>query len=163
MRNAKEIAGAGDDDEEVVAKHDEPWRDVTCKPRTASSLHDVERRRDEHVTAKCEDDSGRMQWTQPAEGRPGQIEVERGERQLQRDDQADRESRDAPEYRGNRREFDGTHIVIWLAVDRQRWRSNRAFVVAVDDGKYRRDAGCAEQVGVERVFRRVCFGRDDDR
>ncbi len=104
-----------------------------------------------------------MQWTQPAESRPGQIEVEGGERELQRDDQADCESRDAPEYCDSRRELDGTHIVIWLAVDRQGRCFNRAFVIAVDDGKYRRDAGGAEQVGVERVFRRVCFGRDDER
>ena len=103
LRDAEQIAGAGDDDEEVVAKHDEPGRDVACKPRAASPLHDVERRRDQHVAAEREDDSRGVQRPQPAEGRPGQIEIERGKRQLERDDQADRESRDAPEHRGNGR------------------------------------------------------------
>ena len=90
LRNAKKIAGAGDDDEEIVAKHDEPRRDVTGEPRTAGPLHDVERRRDQHVAAKRKDDRRCMQWTQPAEGGPGQIEIESGKRELQRDDQARR-------------------------------------------------------------------------
>ncbi len=43
LRDAEQIAGAGDDDEEVVAQNDEPRRDVASETGTACALHDIER------------------------------------------------------------------------------------------------------------------------
>ena len=42
LRDAEQIARAGDDDEEIVAKHDEPGRDLAGQPRAAGALHDIE-------------------------------------------------------------------------------------------------------------------------
>src|SRR6185312_13137812 len=46
LGNSKNISGAGDDDEEIVAKHDEPWRNIADKPGPTGSLHNVKRRPD---------------------------------------------------------------------------------------------------------------------
>lgn len=42
LRNSEQIAGAGDQDEEIVAEHDKPGREVACEANTAGFLDDVE-------------------------------------------------------------------------------------------------------------------------
>ena len=163
LRDAEQIAGAGDEDEEVVAEHDEPRREVADEPRAAGPLHHVERRRDQHVAAEREDDRGGVQRPDAAERDPRQIEIQDGKGQLQRRPQAHREAGDAPEHRGDGRELDRAEIVVRLAVDRERRQLRRPVVVAVEDLEDGRGAGGGKQIGVERVFGRVGFGRDDDR
>ena len=160
LRNAEQIAGAGNDDEEIVAEHDKPRRDLAGQPRAAGALHDIERRRDQHVAAKREDHRRCVQRPQAAEGDPGQIEIENRKCQLKRDVESDGEAGNAPEHGGDGRELDRPHVVVGLAIDRQRRRRCRALVVAIDDGKHRRDAGGRKEIGVERVFRRVGLGGD---
>ena len=162
LRDAEQIAGAGDDDEEVVAEHDKPWRDVAGEPRAARALHDIERRCDQHVAAEGEDHRRGVQRAQAAERDPGQIEIENRKCQLQRDVETDGEPGDAPEHRRNAGELDRAHIVVGLAIDGQR-RFGRPLVIAIDDGEHGRDAGGGKEIGVERIFRRVRFGGDDDR
>ena len=63
----------------------------------------------------------------------------------------------------DRRQLDGAHIVVRLAVDRQRHGFRRALEIAIDDRKHRGHASGGEKVGVESVFGRVGLGRDHDR
>ena len=163
LRDAEQIAGAGDDDEEIVAEHDEPRRQIAGEPRAAGALHDIERGGDQHVAAEGEDHRRGVQRAQAAERDPRQIEIEDRKGQFAGDVEADGEAGDAPEHGGDGRELDRAHVVVRLAVDGQRCRLGRAVVVAIDDGEHRRDAGGGEQIGVERVFRRIGLGRDHDR
>ena len=82
LGDAEQVAGAGDDDEEVVAEDDEPGREVAGQPRAAGALHDVERRRDQHVAAEGEDHRRGVQRAQAAEIGPGQVEVQGREGEL---------------------------------------------------------------------------------
>ena len=120
LRDAEQIAGAGDHDEEIVAEHDEPRRDVADEARATGALHHVERRRDQHVAAEREDHRGGVQRPDAAERHPGQIEVERRKGELERRPEPDREAGDAPEHRRDGRELDRAHVVVRLAVDRER-------------------------------------------
>ena len=122
LRDAEQIAGAGDDDEEIVAEHDEPRRQIADEPRARGALHDVERGGDQHVAAEGEDHRRRVQRTQAAEGGPRQIEIEDRQGELAGDVEADGEAGDAPEHGGDGREFDRAEIVVRLAVDGQRRR-----------------------------------------
>ena len=117
LGDAEQIAGAGDQDEEIVAEHDEPGREIAGKARAAGLLHDVERGRDQHVAAEGEDHRGGVQRPQPAEAGPGQIEVQRGPGQLRGDDEADEKAGNAPEHRHDGGELDRAHIVVRAAVD----------------------------------------------
>ena len=82
LGDAEQIAGAGDHDEEVVAEHDEPRREVAGEPRAAGALHDVERGGEQHVAAEREDHRRGVQRPQAAERDPRQVEVERREGEL---------------------------------------------------------------------------------
>src|SRR5450756_309252 len=42
LSDAEQIAGAGNENEEIVAEHDEPGRKVAGEPRAAGALHDIE-------------------------------------------------------------------------------------------------------------------------
>ena len=162
LRDAEQIAGAGDDDEEVVAEHHEPGRDVAGEPRAAGALHDVERGRDQHVAAEGEDHRRGVQRPDAAEREPRQVEIEHRKGELERGPEPDREARDAPEHRGDGRELHRPHIVVRLAVDLERRRRGRAIEVPVEDREDGRDAGRPEQKGVEGIFRRVRLGGDHD-
>jgi hypothetical protein len=70
--------------------------------RAGGALHDVEAGGDQRVAAEGEDHRRGVQRPQPPEGRPRQVEVERREGELQRDDDADEEAGDAPEHRSRR-------------------------------------------------------------
>jgi 23S rRNA (cytosine1962-C5)-methyltransferase len=106
LRDAEQVAGAGHDDEDVVAPHDEPRRPAAGEARVARALHHVERGREQHVAAEGEDHRRRVQRAKPAEARPGHIEVQRRKGQLPSDHDADEKAGDAPEYRGERGELD---------------------------------------------------------
>ncbi len=162
LGDAEQIAGAGDDDEEVVAEHDEPGRDVAGQPRARGALHDIERGGDQHIAAEGEDGGRGVQRPQAAEIDP-LVEIEQRKRQLEGDDDADGEGGDAPEHRRHAGELDRPQIVVGLAVDLERCRRGRAVVIAVDDDEHRGDAAGGEQIGMERVFRRIGLGGDDDR
>ena len=163
LRDAEQIAGAGDHDEEIVAEHDEPRRDVAGEPRAAGALHDIERGGEQHVAAEREDHRRGVQRPHAAERDPRQIEIEHRKGELERGPQADREAGDAPEHRGDGRELDRAHIVVGLAVDGERRQLGRAVEVAIDDREDRRDARGREQIGVEGIFRRVGVRRDHER
>ena len=67
LGDAEQIAGAGDQNEEVVAEHNEPGCDVANEPRSAGALHDVKRRRNEDIAAERKDDRRCVQRPQAAE------------------------------------------------------------------------------------------------
>jgi hypothetical protein len=52
LGDADEIAGSGDDDKEIVAKHDEPGRDIADEARPAGTLNDVERGCQQNIAAE---------------------------------------------------------------------------------------------------------------
>ena len=85
LRYAKEVAGAGNENEEIVAQHDEPWRQIAGETNPAGLLHDVERGRDQNIAAEREDHRGSVQGPQPAKTGPGQVEIESGPGELARD------------------------------------------------------------------------------
>ena len=106
LRDAKQIAGAGDEDEELIAPDDEPRRPPTGEARVRRALHDIERRRQKNVAAEGKDDRRSVQRPQPTEAGPRQIEIEHRQRQLPRQDVADDEAGNAPDDRRNGCDFD---------------------------------------------------------
>src|SRR5690606_39971464 len=54
--DAHQIAGRGQDDEEVIAQDHEPRRDLPGQPGAAGALHDMKRGGDQGIAAKPEDD-----------------------------------------------------------------------------------------------------------
>ena len=67
LGDAEQIAGTGDDDEEIVAKHDEPRGNVADETCATSALDHVERCSDQDVAAESKDDGGGVQRPQPTE------------------------------------------------------------------------------------------------
>lgn len=55
LRHTEQVARAGDDDEEIVAQHHEPRRQIARDACARGLLHDVERGREQHVAAEGED------------------------------------------------------------------------------------------------------------
>jgi hypothetical protein len=108
-------------------------------------------------------DGRSVQRAQATERKEREVEIEHRKGEFERDPQPDRESGDPPEHRRHGGELHRAHIVVRLAVDGQRRGFRRAFEIAVHDRKDRRNAAGGEQVGVERVFRRVGLGRDHNR
>ena len=161
LGDAEQIAGAGDQDEEVVAEDDEPRREIAGETHPAGLLHHIERGRDQHVAAEREDHRRSVQRPQAAEAGPGQIEIERRPRELRGDQQSDRKSGDAPEYRHDGRELDRTEIVVGPAVDLLRRQRRRTIEIAVEDRKDRREAGRAAERGMEGERRIQRLGRGE--
>ena len=161
LRDAEQIAGARDQDEEVIAEHDEPRRQIAGETRPAGLLNHIERGRDQHVAAEREDHGRGVQRPQAAEAGPRQVEIERRPGQLRRDQQPDRETGDPPEHRYDGRELDRTHIVVGPAVDFLRRQRGRAIEVPVQDRKDRRKAGGGAERGVEGKGRVERLGRTD--
>ena len=82
-RDAEQIARARDENEEIVAEHDEPWREIAGDARAARALHDVERGGEQNIAAESEDHRRGVQRPQTPEIDPGQIEIEKRESELQ--------------------------------------------------------------------------------
>ncbi|MFK4665430.1 hypothetical protein ABIF76_006284 [Bradyrhizobium ottawaense] len=161
LGDAEQIAGAGDENEEIVAHHDEPGREVAGEARAAGLLHHVERCADQHIAAEGEDHGGGVQRPQPAEAGPGQIEIQRGPGQLRGDDEADEEARDAPEHRHEGGELDRPHVVVGAAVDLRRRQRSRPVEVAIDDDEHCGKARCRTERGMEGERRIQRLGRGD--
>jgi hypothetical protein len=126
-------------------------------------LHDIHGRGDQDVAAEGEDDGRGVQRPQATERQEREVEIEHRKGEFERDPQPDRESGDPPEHRRHGGELHRAHIVVRLAVDGQRRGFRRALEIAIHDRKDRRHASGGEQVGMERVFRRVGLGRDHNR
>ena len=138
-------------DEEVVAEHDEPRREIAGEARAAGALHDIERGREQHVAAEGEDHRRGVQRPQAAEVEPGR-DVQPGKGEFEGDVDADRHARHAPEQRREGAELDGAEIVVRLAVDLER-RLRRPRRVALEDGEDARRGGDHAERHVERVGR----------
>ena len=143
--DAEQIAGAGDDNEEVVAEHDEPRRQVPRQARATGALHDVERRCEQHIAAESKDHRRGVKRTQAAEIEP-RGEVQPGISELEGDVDAHRHARNAPEQSGERSKLDGAEIIVRLAVDLERNRARRASVVAAENQEEARRARPARRV-----------------
>ena len=118
LGNAEQIAGAGDQDEEIVADDDEPGREISRRavPGRSSEPHRMSvaiSTLPPNAKITAEVCSGRR--------RPklvhGRSEIERRPRQLGSDQHSDRKSGDAPDHRHDGGELDRTHIVVGPAVD----------------------------------------------
>ena len=113
LRDAEQVAGAGNGDEELVAPDHEPGRPAAGEARVAGALHDIERGGEQHVAAEGEDHGRGVQRPQPAEAGPRQVEVERGEGELPGDDVADDEAGNAPDHGGDGGDLDGAvHVFV---------------------------------------------------
>ena len=141
LRHAEQIAGAGDQNEEVIADDDEPGREIARETHAAGLLNDIERGRDQHVAAEREDHRRSMQRPQPAKAGPWQVEIERRPCELRGDQQPDGEAGDAPKHRHHGRELDRAHIVVGPAVDFLRRQRRGTVEIAVHDRKHRPQAG----------------------
>ena len=137
----EQVAGARDQDEEIVAKHHEPRRQIAGEAHSARLLDDVERGGEQHVAAEGEDHRRSVQRPQPAETGPGQIEVQHRPGQLAGNQEPDGEPGDTPEHRHDRTELDRAHIVIGPAIDLQRRQRGRAVEIPVEDEEHRRKTG----------------------
>ncbi|MHC2621203.1 hypothetical protein ACVIW2_003235 [Bradyrhizobium huanghuaihaiense] len=161
LGDAEQIARARDEDEEVVADHDEPGREIAGEANATGLLHDVEGARDQHVAAEGEDHGRGVQRPQPAELNPGQIEVQRRPGQLRGDDETDEEAGDAPEHRHEGAELDRPHVVVGAAVDLRRRQRRRTLEVAVDDDEHRGQARRRAERRMEGERRVERLGRGD--
>ncbi len=101
LGDAQDVAGRGEDDEQLIAPEHEPGRPVPGQARAAGPLDHVERAHDQHVAAEGEDHRRGVQRPETPEGGPRQIEVEHRKGQLQGQHQADQEADHAPEGRGD--------------------------------------------------------------
>ncbi len=162
LRDAEQIARAGDQNEEVVADHDEPWREITGQPHPRGLLHHIERGRDQDVAAEGEDHRRGMQRPESAEARPRQIEIERRPRQLRRDQKTHRKAGNAPEHRHDGSELDRAHIVVGTAIDFLRRQRRGAVEIPVKDDEDRRETGNRAKRGMKCERRIDGFGRCDD-
>src|SRR5664279_1134846 len=57
LGDAEQVTGTGNDDEKIVAEHHKPRREIAGEPRATGPLHDIKRRRDQHISAEGEDHS----------------------------------------------------------------------------------------------------------
>src|SRR6202044_4173152 len=96
LGDAEQVAGASDQDEDIVAEYDEPGSKIASQTRAAGALHDIERRRQKNVAAETKDRRRGVQGLQAAEVEPRR-ELPPGEEELEGDDDADRDPRQAPE------------------------------------------------------------------
>ena len=135
----------------LIAEHDEPRREVAGEAGAAGALHDVERGGEQHVAAEGEDHRRGVQRPQTAEVEPGR-DVQPGIGELEGDVDAHRHARHAPEQRREGAEFDGSEIVVGLAVDLER-RLRRPRRIALEDGEDARRGGDDAKRHMERVSR----------
>ncbi len=163
MGDAEQIAGRGDDDEEIIAEHDEPGRKVAGEPCPGRALHDIKRGGDEHIAAEGENHRRRVDRPQPPEFDPRQIEVQDRKGHFERDIEADAEADDAPEDRCHRCEFDRPEIIIGLAVDDLRHRLGRARIVAIDDREAAGACRRRKKQGMEAVGGLISLAGDEQR
>ncbi len=102
LGDAEDVPGRRQHDHQLVAPEDEVGEPRPAEQRRAAgALHDVKRRGEQGAAAEGENRGRGVDRTEPAEGGPFEIEIENRKRQLQRDDDADRERRHAPENRGD--------------------------------------------------------------
>ena len=121
LRNAQKVASGRQNDEQLVSPEHEGRQARQRKPRAAGALDYVERSRDQRVAAEREDDRRCVQRPQPPEIDPLQPEIELRKRQFQRDPQPRKETRHAPEHRGDHTQPDQV-IVITACIDRANGR-----------------------------------------
>ena len=101
LGDPEQIAGRGEHDEQLIAPEHETGEAGEGQPRPASTLDDIERRRDQRVASEGENHGRRVQRPQASEGRIFNAQVEHRERQLQGDVEPGQKSREPPEYRGD--------------------------------------------------------------
>ena len=78
LGDAEQIAGGGQDDEQLVAPEHEPGEIAEGQLRAAGALDDIEAGADQRVAAKGEDHRRGVQRPQPAEIEPFEIGVQAG-------------------------------------------------------------------------------------
>ena len=98
---AHQIAGGGQDDEQLVAPEYEPGQVAERQAGAAGALQDVEAGADQRIAAEGKDHRRRVQWAQAAEIGDWPVEIEDRKGELRGDDDADEEAGDAPEHGGD--------------------------------------------------------------
>ena len=111
LSHTHQVAGRGNNAEQIVAEQHEPWAELVRQPRARRALHHVERGRDQRIAAEAEDDAGRMHRPQPAKTRPRRIERQVGIGQQPRHPVADEHGDDTPDHGGDNAEL-GRRVVI---------------------------------------------------
>ena len=127
LGDAQDVARGRHDDEQLVAPEQEPGEVRPAEQRRpAGALDHVQRGADQRVAAEGEDHRRGVDRPQPAEMEPGQVRVERGVGELERDDHAHGEADDAPEQGRDHEQPDDALVVAGRAQLRQlrrRWPS----------------------------------------
>jgi len=100
LGDAQEIAGGGQDNEELVAPEHEGRKPAAPETGARGALHDIEGRADQRVAAEREDHCGRVQRAQASEIEEG-LNVECGPRELRGHEHTDQKAGRAPEERGD--------------------------------------------------------------
>src|SRR5579863_311511 len=74
-RDAEQITGSSNEDEEVITEDHEPWREIAGQTHPTRALDDIKRGCEKNVAAECENHGRCMQWAQSAEIDQGEVEV----------------------------------------------------------------------------------------
>ena len=98
LGDAHQVAGDGEQAEQVVAEEHEQRAELVGNARPRGALHDVVGRGDQRIAAEAEDDAGRVHGAQPAEARPAGLEVQAGIGELPGDPVADEQAEGGPDH-----------------------------------------------------------------
>jgi hypothetical protein len=128
----------------------------------AGSLYDVERRRNEDVSAEREDHRRGVKRPDAAEIEPRQIEVQHRPGELERGPQPHQKAGDAPEHRKSRRKLDRPQMVVRLPADLLKRHFGRPIVIAIEYREHGRATGGRRQIGVEGKGCVLGLGGTDD-
>ena len=98
LGDAEQVAGRGDQDEELVSQQDEPGQRLAAEQAgAAGALHDVKSSADQCRAPEGEDRRRRVQRPQPAEGQEFRVEAELRPDKLGGNNDADQEGGNSPE------------------------------------------------------------------
>src|SRR5262249_33920811 len=108
LRNTQQVAGAGDQHEQLVAPDDEPRGPASRQSGAAGALHDIKRSRNQYVATEGKNHRRGVQRSQAPETGPGQIKVQRRKSKLPGYDIAHDKTDNAPNQPGDGGNFDGS-------------------------------------------------------
>ena len=117
LGDAHEIAGDGQQAEQVVAEEHEPRADLASQPRPRGSLEDMEGCGDQCIAAEAEDDARRMGRSHASEGRPRRVEGEVRPSELGGNPHAHKHPEHGPGHRQHNANLDRVVVIAGLPID----------------------------------------------
>ena len=102
LGNAEWQCNRGEDDDSLPSPKRESGELVKRQAYVTGSLDDVIGGCEKRRSAECEYHGIGVQWSEPAVGQEGQVEIQRGPDELGRYDESDKHTDDAPDDRHDR-------------------------------------------------------------